>query len=946
MHRYVDLVNFSQCTDFLPALRHFLGSFRLPGESQKIDRLMEKFAARYFELFKDRGIFATADAAYVLAYSVIMLTTDLHSSKVKKKISKDDFIKMTRGINDNRDLPRDFVEGIYDDIAAHEIRLKGHQAAPRAQIADLQNAKSRQALYEEERKTLEASAESAMRGAQKASSSVFLKATHVEHVRPMFKEVWTSLMAGFTRPLMESEDPHIVELCLQGMRICIHIACIFGMSLEREAFVPALTNFTSLNKPLDIRAKNIKAIQCMLDVAVRDGNFLGDSWKDVLSTVSQLEQAQSITSSHAASKKAVKSDLLLETSSQDMVVATDRIFTLSRTLNGDAVVDFVRALCAVSMEELTGGSTPRKYSLTKTVDISYYNMERVRLEWARIWQVLGEYFNRVGCMQNEDVAFFAVDSLRQLSIKFLEKGELANYSFQKDFLRPFEFIMQHNKSVKLRDMVVRCVGQMVQSKADNIRSGWKNIFFVFSLAAQDSDKNIVNMAFTTTKHIFESYFSTKHDHRASHIAASFMDAVNCLSEFACNTHFPELSMEAIRQLRNCASAVADSPELFVNPQEEGEEPQIWVKGWFPVLFGLSRIINRCKMDVRTRALTVTFEVMKTYGGGFLAQWWKDLFRVIFRIFDDKKLRDMASEQERVEWMSTTCTHALRSIIDVVSQYFDTLQECIMEELFGWLRWSITRENEQLARAGTECLHIMVMNNGFKFTDATWEASCQCLKCLFEETEPRELLEFGREAAAAEAAEAQARMEAEAQAKREAVLKQQQAEADAAARRQAEAKAEAKAKPGKDGKKDGKKAGKGAQTPAQPEAGVAEEKPGTSGAPSEAEQGPAPDKAEGQASAAAAAAKDADMAVTAVTVSAAAVQPAADGPTKVNAQRKQKAAQQQLFSAIIIKCVVQLELIQTVEWIVLSSTRPESETPPKRSLIHLPITPDNHVTPVS
>lgn len=45
---------------------------------------MEKFASRYFELYKDQGIFASADAAYVLAYSVIMLTTDLHSEKVRR----------------------------------------------------------------------------------------------------------------------------------------------------------------------------------------------------------------------------------------------------------------------------------------------------------------------------------------------------------------------------------------------------------------------------------------------------------------------------------------------------------------------------------------------------------------------------------------------------------------------------------------------------------------------------------------------------------------------------------------------------------------------------------------------------------------------------------------------------------------------------------------------
>lgn len=37
-----------------------------------------------------------------------------------------------------------------------------------------------------------------------------------------------------------------------------------------------------------------------------------------------------------------------ETSSQSVVVAVDRIFTGSIRLDGDAIVDFVRALCQVS----------------------------------------------------------------------------------------------------------------------------------------------------------------------------------------------------------------------------------------------------------------------------------------------------------------------------------------------------------------------------------------------------------------------------------------------------------------------------------------------------------------------------------------------------------------------------------------------------------------------
>ena len=48
---------------------------------------------------------------------------------------------------------------------------------------------------------------------------------------------------------------------------------------------------------------------------------------------------------------------------------------------------------------------------------------------------------------------YAVDSLKQLAMKFLEKNEMANYHFQKEFLKPFELITAKNTNVQIRDMV-------------------------------------------------------------------------------------------------------------------------------------------------------------------------------------------------------------------------------------------------------------------------------------------------------------------------------------------------------------------------------------------------------------------------------------------------------------------------------------------------------------
>lgn len=45
----------------------------------------------------------------------------------------------------------------------------------------------------------------------------------------------------------------------------------------------------------------------------------------------------------------------------------------------------------------------------------------------------------------------------------------------------------------------------------------------------------------------------------------------------------------------------------------------------------------------SRGLTVMFEVMKTYGHTFEKHWWQDLFRIVFRIFDNMKLPEQQTE---------------------------------------------------------------------------------------------------------------------------------------------------------------------------------------------------------------------------------------------------------------------------------------------------------------
>jgi golgi-specific brefeldin A-resistance guanine nucleotide exchange factor 1 len=62
------------------ALRMYLESFRLPGEAQKISRIIESFGKRYHK--QNNDVLRNADAVFVLGYSIIMLNTDQHNSQV------------------------------------------------------------------------------------------------------------------------------------------------------------------------------------------------------------------------------------------------------------------------------------------------------------------------------------------------------------------------------------------------------------------------------------------------------------------------------------------------------------------------------------------------------------------------------------------------------------------------------------------------------------------------------------------------------------------------------------------------------------------------------------------------------------------------------------------------------------------------------------------------
>lgn len=105
------------------ALRTMLESFRLPGEAQQIERIMENFAEHYFSAHQADGTgeIENQDAAFVLAFSVIMLNTDQHNPQVRRRMTLEDFQRNTRGVNNGKNFAPEYLGQIYEAIRERAI---------------------------------------------------------------------------------------------------------------------------------------------------------------------------------------------------------------------------------------------------------------------------------------------------------------------------------------------------------------------------------------------------------------------------------------------------------------------------------------------------------------------------------------------------------------------------------------------------------------------------------------------------------------------------------------------------------------------------------------------------------------------------------------------------------------------------------------------------------
>lgn len=206
------------------ALRQLLITFRLPGESQLIERIVTVFSEKYCANATPEGI-SDKDAVYVLTYAIIMLNTDQHNPNVKSqnRMSFMDFARNLRGVNGGRDFDPEYLQEIYDSIRTKEIILPEEHDNKHA--------------FEHAWKEL----------LMKTSTSedLVLCDTNI-YDADMFAATWRPIVATLNYVFMSATDDTVFQRVIAGFDQCAHIAAKYGLHECLDHIVVSLSRMSSL----------------------------------------------------------------------------------------------------------------------------------------------------------------------------------------------------------------------------------------------------------------------------------------------------------------------------------------------------------------------------------------------------------------------------------------------------------------------------------------------------------------------------------------------------------------------------------------------------------------------------------------------------------------------------------------------------------------------------
>lgn len=315
---FADKINFNkQSID--EGLRIFLDYFILPGESQKVDRIIQVFAQKYFNQNVEITPLKSTTSAYTFSYLLIMLQTDLHNPQVKEKMKISEFCKLAKGINDGEDLSNEYLTSIYQKVlkkplALYEKKIKSKTNESKYINIKRKFLKETEEIYEKGKEMMQISRD-----------KTFIIISSCEYSQQVLNILWSPCLAAFSIILEESDDSLLWEISLQGFGMGIKLTSIFNMNMEREAFVKGLVKFATAISIKDIKKKNYFCMKGLIQITLNYGQFLKGAWYYVLECLSKAEYYPNF-------------DLAM----------IEKIFHQSILLDTESILEFITALCKLS----------------------------------------------------------------------------------------------------------------------------------------------------------------------------------------------------------------------------------------------------------------------------------------------------------------------------------------------------------------------------------------------------------------------------------------------------------------------------------------------------------------------------------------------------------------------------------------------------------------------
>ena len=407
--------------DILSALKHFLSLFELPGEGQKVERILEAFSKKFHE---DNPDVISADGAYLLSFLLMMLHTNIHNPQVIQKMTLQEFLNIGKNVNNNGNpIPVETLTKFYYDILQTPLAIHSLEKRKR----EIQNMLSRsykdkQELFKLESLKIFENYTSKMNVGELIGDYQFVENSSCLQI--FLATTWTSLLAFFSTTIAECVDMEFLRSLVDSAMSMIRLCDNFNMQTERDSFVNLLVQFSGLEKTFNklLDEKNLLFMQAVLSIATKMGNHLHSGWMLVLNCIISLNFYQS----QADKLKGVilPNQILTPDEQNSLFVASyftnddlNRIFIDSKKLDEHSILDFINGLCMLAIKELEKSGSRVYYVLEQIVVVAHFNIYRNPLEWLRIWELIDKLYDEIitrNSLPRKEIVEFSIDILRQL----------------------------------------------------------------------------------------------------------------------------------------------------------------------------------------------------------------------------------------------------------------------------------------------------------------------------------------------------------------------------------------------------------------------------------------------------------------------------------------------------------------------------------------------------